>query len=75
MYNYVNKINVGANQDKTEVLLSFIQETPQFNVAQADADGNVTLQTNIQSNNVADIVVTGEFAKEIARLILSIVGE
>lgn len=75
MYNYVNKINVGANQDKTEVLLSFIQETPQFNVPQVDADGNVTLQTNIQSNNVADIVVTGEFAKEIARLILSIVGE
>lgn len=75
MYNYVNKINVGANQDKTEVLLSFIQETPQFNAPHVDEDGNVTLQANIQSNNVADIVVTGEFAKEIARLIISIVGE
>ena len=75
MYSYVNKINIGTNQDKTEVLLSLIQETPQFNVPQVDADGNVTLQTNIQNTNVADIVVTGEFAKEIARLILSIVGE
>ena len=75
MYNYVNKINVGANQDKTEVLLSFIQETPQFNAPQVDEAGNMTLQANIQSNNVADIVVTGEFAKEIARLIISIVGE
>lgn len=70
MYSYVNKINVGTNQDKTEVLLSFIQETPLFNVIQDGADGE-----NIQSNNVADIVVTGEFAKEIAKLILSIVGE
>ena len=75
MYNYVNKINIGANQDKTEVLISFIQETPQFNAPHIDAEGNVTLQTNLQTNNVADIVVTGTFAKEIARLILSITEE
>ena len=71
MYNYVNKINVGANQDKTEVLISFIQETPQFNTPQVDPEGNVALQ----SNSIADIVVTGTFAKEIARLILSITEE
>ena len=75
MYSYVNKINVGANQDKSEVVLSFIQESPQFGISQTDASGKVSLQTSIESNKVADIVVTGEFAKEIARLILSIVAE
>lgn len=75
MYNYVNKINIGANQDKTEVLISFIQETPQFNAPQVDTEGNVTMQANLQTNTVADIVVTGTFAKEIARLILSITEE
>ena len=74
MYNYVNKINIGANQDKTEVVISFIQETPQFNSPQVDAEGNIKMQTSLQASNVADIVVTGAFAKEIARLILSITG-
>lgn len=75
MYNYVNKINIATNQDKTEVVISFIQETPQFNAPQVDAEGNVKMQTSLQTSNVADIVVTGTFAKEIARLILSITEE
>lgn len=75
MYSYVNKINVGANQDKSEVLISFIQETPQFGPHQIDENGNTAMQASLQANTVADIVVTGSFAKEIARLILSITEE
>lgn len=74
MYNYVNKINVGANQDKTEVVLSFLQESPHFETNVSE-DGKTTVQTSLQAHPVADIVVTGAFAKEIARLILSITGE
>lgn len=75
MYSYVNKINVGANQDKSEVIVSFIQETPQFGIPQADENGTVSLKASIESNKVADIVVTGEFAKEMARLILSVLED
>lgn len=75
MYSYVNKINVGANQDKSEVVLNLIQESPQFGIPQTESDGSVTFTTSIECNTVANIVVTREFAKEMARIILSIVEE
>ena len=75
MYSYVNKISVAANQEKSEVVLRFIQESPQFGIPKTDIDGKVSLETSIESNKVADIVVTREFAKEMAQLILSIVDE
>lgn len=75
MYNYVNKINIATNQDKTEVILNFIQESPQFIATPTDESEKITMQPTLKSESVADIVVTGSFAKEIARLILSVAGE
>ena len=75
MYSYVNKINVGSNQDKSEVILNFIQETPKFGTPKSDENGTVSFETSIESNKVADIVVTGEFAREMAKLILSVLED
>lgn len=75
MYNYANKINVAANQDKTEVILSFVQESPQFVVGQVTEEGGSNMEATLQSTSIADIVVTGEFAKKIASLIMQIVED
>lgn len=71
MYNYANKINLASNQSKTEVVINFIQEAPHYKSVQDEDESNLEMQ----SVNVADIVVTGEFAKEMARLIMALMED
>lgn len=72
MYNYVNKVSVGANKSRNEVVLSFVQEAPRLETPELDENGNIAV-SSIERAKVADIVVTTEFAKEISRIILSVV--
>mgnify|MGYP001101674477 CR=1 FL=1 len=72
MYSYVNKVSVGANKSKNEVVLSFVQEAPTLDAPELDENGNIAV-SSIERAKVADIVVTTEFAKEISRIILSVV--
>ena len=65
MYNYANRFTVLTNQNKTEFLLKFAQDAPVIS-SMPDTDGS---SVNVESMPVADIVVTGELAREIARLI------
>lgn len=74
MYSYVNKVSVGANKSKNEVVLSFVQEAPTLDAPELDENGNIAV-SSIERAKVADIVVTTEFAKEISRIILSVVEE
>lgn len=74
MYQYSNKLSVFVNQSKTEVILRFMQNTPQ--IPDSQDDEIITIQQpTIQSEPIANIVVTGEFAKEIAALILSTMND
>lgn len=75
MYTYSNKINIATNQDKTELVLSFVQESPQFSTITNDGEEKPILQSTLNSEPVANIVVTGSFAREIARLILSVMDQ
>lgn len=72
MYSYVNKVSIGANKSKNEVVLSFVQEAPTLDAPELDENGNIAV-SSIERAKVADIVVTTEFAKEISRIILSVV--
>ena len=72
MYSYVNKVSVGANKSKNEVVLSFVQEAPTLDAPELDENGNIAV-SSIERAKDADIVVTTEFAKEISRIILSVV--
>lgn len=74
MYSYVNKVSIAANKNRNEVVLSFVQESPTLDSPEVDENGNITA-SNIERTRVADIVVTTDFAKEISRLILSVVEE
>lgn len=74
MYSYVNKVSIAANKNRNEVVLSFVQESPTLDSPEVDENGNITAST-IERTRVADIVVTTDFAKEISRLILSVVEE
>lgn len=75
MFNHVNKVNIAASQNKTEVMIQLVQEAPQFGSLKPGPTEGGTLHPEIQTNCVADIMMTAEFARELARLILSVTDE
>ncbi len=69
MLQYVNKLNVAINQQKSEIVLTFIQEYPTFEGI-IDQDNH---SISLKDEPVASIVVSKSFAKEIVKAITSMI--
>lgn len=67
MYAYVNKLNAAVNQDKTEVILNFLQEAPCFEEQSDDGSGVV----RAKELAVASLVMGENLARNLANTILS----
>lgn len=66
MYTYVNKLNAAVNQDKTEVVLNFLQEIPNFENPSSGI-------TKVEAKEIAAVnLVMGEnLARNLANTILA----
>ena len=73
MYTYVNKVDIAANQDQNEVMLSFKQIYPQFKDEEPGPDGQPRVTITPISEEAVSLIMTKDFAKRLKDLIDSII--
>ena len=69
MKEYSNAFQLALNSDKTEMVLSFIQETPEVSLK----DGKFSI-TGITREEVSGLIISPSMAKNVAENILAILN-
>lgn len=69
MYLYVNKVDLAANQDQKEVMLSFKQIYPSFKEEEPGEDGKQFVSATPVVEEAANLIMTTDFAKKLRDLL------
>ena len=69
MHNYTNKVDIAVNEVNKEVVLSFKQISPVFKDESPDENGEPKVSTTAQVEEIANIVMTIDFASTLKDLL------
>lgn len=73
MKDYVNKFAVAVSGERTEVMISFVQESPDLTMVNLPqpGEGMGTIPSRTQQETVAELIMSEKSARRLAEIILS----